>query len=35
MRHYPKRSQAIYVAQALALVAGCVVVAEIVLRIFL
>ena len=35
MRRNPKRSQAIYVAQALALVAGCAVVAEIVLRIVL
>jgi hypothetical protein len=35
MRHYSKRSQAFYLAQALALVAGCMVVAEIVLRIVL
>jgi hypothetical protein len=35
MRRHPKRSQAFYLAQALALVAGCMVVTEIVLRIVL
>lgn len=35
MHRHSKRSQVIYVVQALAMVAGCAVVVEIVLRIVL